>query len=151
MLFPSCRSIMISKPTERFEELGGLKMALQLIVGLSFVTGYRNFSGTESLPLDIQENGLPGLLILPLATSFCGGISNYVCIKHFQRILEDFCNRITAEVHSLPRDMVRRAVMDMESRARLCIEGNGADINKVFDVLRHCTLCDELISINLGN
>ena len=72
MLFPSCRRIMKSKPTERFEEFGGLKMALQLIVGLLFVTGYRSFSGTESLPLDIQENGLPGLLILPLATSFVG-------------------------------------------------------------------------------
>ena len=46
-----------------------------LIVELLFVTGYRNFSETESLPLDNQENGLLGLLILPLATFFCGGIS----------------------------------------------------------------------------
>ena len=42
--------------------------------------------------------------------------------------LEDLRNRITAEVPSLPRNMVRRAVMDMESRAPLCIERNGAHI-----------------------
>jgi hypothetical protein len=88
---------MKSKPTERFEEFGGLKMAPLLIVELLFVTGYRNFSETKSLPLDNQENGLLGLQILPLATFFCGGISNHACIKHLH-------NRITAEVHSLPRD-----------------------------------------------
>ena len=42
--------------------------------------------------------------------------------------LENIRNRITAEVHSLPRDMVRRAVLNMEIRARLCIERNGAHI-----------------------
>ena len=67
---PSCHNIMKSKPTERFEEFGGLKMAPLLIVELLFVTGYRNCSETESLHLDNQENGLPGLLILPLATFF---------------------------------------------------------------------------------
>jgi hypothetical protein len=118
---------MKSKPTERFEEFGGLKMAPLLIVELLFVTGYRNFSETESLPLDSQENGLLGLLILPLATFFCGGISNHAC-KTPPQNLENLRNRITAEVHSLPRDMVRRAVLNMEIRDRLCIERNGAHI-----------------------
>ena len=78
----------------------------------------------------------------------CGGVLflwRYLKSRVYQtppQNLEDLCNRITAEVHSLPRDMVRRAVMDMESRACLCIERMNKHKNA------HFVFCFSTVDVN---